>query len=420
MLQTIRIILRKELHDARGNRWLYLYAGIVALLGIVIAETGLQSGGAITLQVFGRTTATLVNLCLFLAPLVAVTLGTAAISSEREQGTLEQLLAQPLSRTELLLGKYLGLWVALFAATLLGFAPAGIIIGFNSTLEQSVHFLLYPMLSQLLISVMLAIGIFISVRAKSRAQATALGIAIWFVCVLAYDILLLGSLSVISLPSNILAMILFLNPVDASRILAVLTLEPDLYILGPAGAFLVDTFGVTGSALLLFGSLLFWTTVPLLLAIRSFELHTRRYFKPLRFFKLAPVSLAVLLTISLMSCGGDNAKSEANDDSKEAVAPAPFKADVANVEKGHQLYLTTCAPCHGKEGKGDGPAAANLNPKPRDHSNGAYMSKLTDDHIGITIKKGGALFGYPNMPAQPQLKDEEINALIAFVRTLAK
>ncbi len=422
MLRTVKIILRKELHDARGNRWLYLYAGIVALLGIVIAETGIRSGGAVTLQVFGRTTATLVNLCLFLAPLVAVTLGTAAISSERDQGTLEQLLAQPLSRTELLLGKYFGLWMALFAATLLGFAPAGIIIGFNSTLEQSVHFLLYPMLSQLLISVMLAIGMYISVKAKSRAQATALGIAIWFVCVLAYDILLLGSLSVISLPSNILAMILFLNPVDASRILAILTLEPDLYILGPAGAFLVDTFGVTGSALLLFGSLLFWTVVPLLFAIRSFELRTRRYFKPLRLFKRASVATAsLLLLLSLSSCGGENHKSEDSDEKKESEPAATvYKADVSDTEKGHQIYLTTCAPCHGKEGKGDGPAAANLNPKPRDHSNGAYMNKLTDDHIGNTIKKGGAMFGYPNMPAQPQLKDEEINALIAFVRTLAK
>src|SRR5688572_29725439 len=128
-MTTIRTILRKELHDARGNRWLYLYAAVVGLLGIVIAETGIHGGGALSLQVFGRTTATLVNLCLFLAPLVAMTLGTASISAERDQGTLEQLLAQPITRSELLLGKYLGLWVALFLATIVGFAPAGIIIG---------------------------------------------------------------------------------------------------------------------------------------------------------------------------------------------------------------------------------------------------------------------------------------------------
>src|SRR5690349_21754502 len=102
-MSAISTIARKELLDAKSNRWLYLYAGVVALLGGVIAETGIHSGGAISLQVFGRTTATLVNLCLFLAPLVAITLGTGTISSERDQGTLEQLLAQPITRSELLL-----------------------------------------------------------------------------------------------------------------------------------------------------------------------------------------------------------------------------------------------------------------------------------------------------------------------------
>jgi len=426
-MSAISTIVRKELLDAKSNRWLYLYAGVVALLGGVIAETGIHAGGAISLQVFGRTTATLVNLCLFLAPLVAITLGTGTISSERDQGTLEQLLAQPITRSELLLGKYLGLWTALFLATLIGFAPAGIMIGLHASLSEAFHFLLYPMLSQLLISVMLSIGILISVRAKSRAQANAVGIAVWFIFVLAYDILLLGSLSIISLPANALAGMLFLNPVDASRILSIITLEPDLYVLGPAGAYLVDTFSSTGAALMILISLAMWIIAPLWLALRSFNLKKSTMTNPKRafFFSFAKSAAVCTLIVSLASCG-DSKKSDdsENDDagksSSEIAVPVVFKADVANLEKGKALYQTTCAPCHGKEGKGDGPGAANLNPKPRDHSNGAYMNKLTDDHIGNVIRKGGAIFGYPNMPSQPQLKDDEINALIAQVRTLAK
>ena len=424
-MSTISIIIRKELLDARGNRWLYLYAIIVALLGVVIAETGIQAGGAISLQVFGRTTATLVNLCLFLAPLVAITLGTGTISSERDQGTLEQLLAQPITRSELLIGKYLGLWLALFMATIIGFAPAGIIIGVHASFLQAIHFLLYPMLSQLLISVMLAIGLLISVRAKSRAQANAVGIAVWFICVLAYDILLLGSLSVISLPADALAGMLFLNPVDSSRILSIITLEPDLYVLGPAGAFLVDTFSSTGAALLILLSLAIWIVAPLWFALLSFNIkrtptmNTRKIFS-LSFIKASAI---IALSIAIGSCGSK--KSDEGDEPEKSTAtatevPIVYKADVANLEKGKALYLTTCAPCHGKAGKGDGPGAANLNPKPRDHSNSEYMNKLTDDHIGNVIKKGGASFGYPNMPSQPQLKEDEINALIANVRSLAK
>jgi mono/diheme cytochrome c family protein len=35
------------------------------------------------------------------------------------------------------------------------------------------------------------------------------------------------------------------------------------------------------------------------------------------------------------------------------------------VEKGKTIFQTTCASCHGTEGKGDGVAGATLNPKPR-------------------------------------------------------
>jgi len=425
-MSTISTIVRKELLDAKSNRWLYLYAGVVSLLGGVIAETGIHAGGAISLQVFGRTTATLVNLCLFLAPLVAITLGTGTISSERDQGTLEQLLAQPITRSELLLGKYLGLWTALFMATLIGFAPAGLMIGLHASLSESFHFLLYPMLSQLLISVMLSVGILISVRAKSRAQANALGIAIWFIFVLAYDILLLGSLSIISLPANALAGMLFLNPVDSSRILSIITLEPDLYVLGPAGAFLVDTFSSMGAAFLILISLAVWVMVPLWFALRSFNFKKNTTMNPKKtyFFSLAKSAVVGALIVSLGSCSGKKNSDEGDNADKSmsdvAATPVVFKADVSHLDTGRVLYKINCTPCHGLEGKGDGPAAVNLNPKPRDHSNGSYMNKLTDDHIGTVIRKGGAIFGYPNMPSHPQFKDEEINALIAHVRTLAK
>jgi mono/diheme cytochrome c family protein len=90
-----------------------------------------------------------------------------------------------------------------------------------------------------------------------------------------------------------------------------------------------------------------------------------------------------------------------------------------NVAKGKEVYLKTCAPCHGEGGKGDGPAAAALNPKPRDHTNGAYMDTLTNQHLYTVIKQGGASFGFPTMPAQPQLSDDDVKNTIAFVRSLS-
>lgn len=138
--------------------------------------------------------------------------------------------------------------------------------------------------------------------------------------------------------------------------------------------------------------------------------------------------LAIGLTLS--SCGKSNDQlnqDQSTSDTTATAAPAaPPMADFAvdmspaNIAAGHATYHVTCAPCHGDDGKGDGPAAVALNPKPRDHTNGAYMNKLTNAHIMQVIKGGGAQFGFPGMPAQPQLSDDTIKNVIAFVRSLAQ
>ena len=142
---------------------------------------------------------------------------------------------------------------------------------------------------------------------------------------------------------------------------------------------------------------------------------------------------AFAMLLALSSCGGGsnnqlNQNNATSDTSAAAPATstAPAGPDLvidmspANIAAGKGTYEVTCAPCHGANGKGDGPAAAALNPKPRDHTNGAYMNKLTNQHIFDVIKGGGAQFGYPGMPAQPQLADDTVKNVIAFVRSLAQ
>ncbi len=103
-----------------------------------------------------------------------------------------------------------------------------------------------------------------------------------------------------------------------------------------------------------------------------------------------------------------------------AVLGTAFLAHGADVEEGKKLYGQICATCHGQSGKGDGPGAAALNPKPRDHTDKEYMSKLTDDDLFKVIKDGGASVGKsPLMPPWGStLKDDQIKDVIAYVRTL--
>ena len=91
-----------------------------------------------------------------------------------------------------------------------------------------------------------------------------------------------------------------------------------------------------------------------------------------------------------------------------------------NVEAGKQLYQQRCSPCHGTDGKANTPTAQALNPKPRDHTDGSYMNKLSQDHLSKVIKQGGTAVGKsPIMPPQADLNEQQINDVIAFVRSLA-
>ena len=88
--------------------------------------------------------------------------------------------------------------------------------------------------------------------------------------------------------------------------------------------------------------------------------------------------------------------------------------------RGKALYKTNCVACHGETGKGDGPGAGVLNPKPRDHTNYTYMSTLSDDEIGKIIRMGGAVKNMPQMPSHPQISGPDLDALVGYVRSLSR
>lgn len=90
--------------------------------------------------------------------------------------------------------------------------------------------------------------------------------------------------------------------------------------------------------------------------------------------------------------------------------------------KGKGLFNQQCGGCHGLTGKGDGVAAAALNPKPSDLTNKAYMAGLKDQYLFDLIQKGGAAMGKSPLmpPLGSKLKDGDIRDVIAYVRSLAK
>ena len=69
--------------------------------------------------------------------------------------------------------------------------------------------------------------------------------------------------------------------------------------------------------------------------------------------------------------------------------------------------------------KPDGPAAGVLKPPPRDHTDRAYMSTLTNEDLAKVIQIGGAIKNKPLMPGNPQIRGADLDALVAYVRSLS-
>jgi mono/diheme cytochrome c family protein len=87
------------------------------------------------------------------------------------------------------------------------------------------------------------------------------------------------------------------------------------------------------------------------------------------------------------------------------------------------VFSTRCATCHGQDGKGTGPAAVALNPKPRDYSDPEWQKSVTDEQIKKTIVEGGAAVGKsPLMAPNPDLGNQPavLDGLVKIVRGFAK
>ena len=130
---------------------------------------------------------------------------------------------------------------------------------------------------------------------------------------------------------------------------------------------------------------------------------------------LAAGVIALALTIACSSQASTETSS-----SKPAAAAVAVRPTPAMLEHGQKIYKTTCAPCHGESGKGDGPAAVAYDPKPRDHTNRDYMSKLTDEDIKKVVQFGGAIKNMPLMPSSPQIKGDDLRDLVIYVRSLSE
>jgi Cu-processing system permease protein len=258
-------LLRFELAGARRARVATMFAVGFAVAGIGVALAGLSAGGVLSVQGFARTSMSLLQLVLWVVPMLALLTGAAAGAELRD---LEFIAALPLSRGSRIFSRWAALTATLGGAVALGLGAAGVVIALMAGGADGWRYLRLALVSELLLAATLAVGLWIGVAAANRTRALGIAMTTWFVLVIGMDLAVIALLS--TLPAkgagSWLTAVLLANPVDSARVLALALFQADA-IAGPTGAALRRVLGGWGSGALVLG-LMGWTVGPLVLAGR--------------------------------------------------------------------------------------------------------------------------------------------------------
>ncbi len=239
---AVKTIARQELIINIRNRWTLIFAGAFGVLVLAISYFGLVTGGAIGFQGFARTSASLLNLVLYIVPLVALTMGTLSFTSEKSASEL--LFSQPVTRGEILLGKLSGLFASIATATVAGFGLAGAIIAVKAGAQGATRYPVFVALSLLLALVFLSLAAWVSALCQRKAKAFGIALFLWFFFVLFYDLIVIGGTFLMKerAANQFIFASLFGNPVDMVRVASLLALDGK-EIFGAAGAALTRMLG---------------------------------------------------------------------------------------------------------------------------------------------------------------------------------
>jgi len=261
-------LCRFELAAALRGRTAPVFAGGFALASVAVALVGLSAGGVLAVQGFARTSVSLLELVVWVVPILALITGAVAGADCHE---LEFTASLPIRRAGIVFSRWLAGTLTLGAALLVGLGSAGLVIGLLAGTADGWRYLRLIGVAVLVLAATLALGLWIGVAVRTRLKAVGVAVAVWFVLVIGVDLVAIGALAVLP-PGKAgpwLSALLMASPIDSARALGLSLFHADV-VAGPTGAALSAVLGKAG-AWALTAALIGWTLVPLTLAGRQFS-----------------------------------------------------------------------------------------------------------------------------------------------------
>lgn len=244
-------ILKYSFYDLIRSRWSYVYFLFYLALGFVLLFLNNDLSKAVI---------TLMNVIIVLVPLIGTIFGVMYFYNSKE--FTELLLAQPLKRTSIFIGQFLGVAGSLTLSLVLGLGIPFVLYGLFRS-DAIWDFSLLLVTGSFLTFIFTALAFNIALSNENKIKGFGYAVLLWLFLAVIYDGLFLLSLIVFDeYPLDSFSLVAtMLNPIDLSRTLILLKLDISA-LLGYTGAVFKQFFGTNQGLIISMFMLVLWVALP--------------------------------------------------------------------------------------------------------------------------------------------------------------
>lgn len=196
---------------------------------------------------YNRSIAMLMNLSLWMLPIICMILGGSSIIADKENGRLSLYRTYHESSGYYLISKFLSLVLSLFFVIGLSYGLFGFIYSLAGSSFAAHIFQVFLLVNMFLILVFSAVSLLIGAISKSRMQGLSAAIIFWITMVFVYEFIIFSVTGWIpySLKQISLFFLILLNPVESVRVWSISKLNSE-YVFGPE-YLMIEKWGANGS-----------------------------------------------------------------------------------------------------------------------------------------------------------------------------
>ncbi len=257
-MKHIQKILKFEFNNVVRSRWILSVFGFFFIItyALFTFEANTQ-----------KSILSLFNLVIYLVPLIGLIFGTMYFYNSKEY--IEMMLCQPIPRSALFFGLYLGTTLPLSLSLIGGMLLPYLLFNPSKNFFELLSLLMIESIVLTFISI--SIAFLISTKLSDKVKGLSLSLFIYLVMAIAFDGLMLLFIFMFSdYPvEKILLFLSLFNPVNLSRTLFVMKFDISA-LMGLTGALFKKFYGSFFGTFVSATSLLLWAVVPFWFGLKSF------------------------------------------------------------------------------------------------------------------------------------------------------